>query len=620
MKNFIGLTLSLLVLVSCGSLPQQSPGDQVKKEDSRTPSSHQPEFPEQEALASTEQLTQRIESIVKAAQEAGPESVEFLSSDLFLKANDSSLRGDAQTAAFLLRYIHQMNPEDMYVRKKWAIELIRIGQLKEAQFHLNEVFEKEEETDEVIGLILGGVHTALQQNDKAQATYQKILKLFPKSEEACIFLSKSYALEKKEKEAFDLLNSCEKRLPQATIFPYYKGKMAVDAGRVDEGLKYFEQALKKDPEYSQAVLAIGMLYEQKEQNDKAIDHYKVFLEKQPMNYNVLGRIVQLLFNESRYSEIIPYAERLTSLDPSDINLKVRLGILYTDAERYEDAKGVFKEILITIPDSDRVLFYLGSLYQETKKYDEAIEYFSKIPSESALFLDGHLQIAQMLQTMAMQDQSRRDEFFSFVDKMSREHESLNFDLTVMLSTYYEHQENFKEAIGVLETLVEEEKFTEGHRYYLAALHDKEGNYKQAVGHIKAILTSNPDHAHALNFLGYSMVERGEDLNEAYDYIKRAVELMPEDGYIRDSLGWYYYTVGDYDKALVELKKAWELVKTDVIISKHLAMIYQKMEKYDLAEKYLQEALRHSQFEADKNKVQKALEELQQKRLPASAQD
>lgn len=615
MKNFICLALSLVFLASCGSLPKQV--EEVKNKEKRGPSSHQPEFPEQEALATSEELTQRIESIVKSAQEAGPESVEFLSSDLFLKANDSSLRGDAQTAAFLLRYIHQMNPEDMYVRKKWAIELIRIGKLKEAQFHLDEIFEKEKESDEVTGLILGGVHTALQQNDKAQATYQKILKLFPKSEEACIFLSKSYALEKKEKKAFDLLNDCEKRMPQATIFPYYKGKMAVDAGRVDEGLKYFGEALKRDPEYSQAVLAIGMLYEQKEIFDKAIDLYKQFLVKQPMNYNVLGRIVQLLFNESRYQEIIPYAQRLTSLDPTDINLKVRLGILYTDAKRYEDAKGIFKEILITIPDSDRVLFYLGSLYQETKKYDEAIEYFSKIPSESALFLDGHLQIAQMLQTMAMNDKTRRQEFFSFVDKTQREHPSLKFDLTVILSSYYEHEENFEDAIQTLEALVDEEKFTDGHRYYLAALHDKNGNYKQAIGHIQAILSTNPNHAHALNFLGYSMVERGEDLSVAYDYIKRAVELRPEDGYIRDSLGWYYYTVGEYDKALVELKKAWELVQTDVIISKHLALIYQKMEKYDLAEKYLQEALRHSQFEADKNKVQKALEDLQQKRLPAS---
>lgn len=613
MKNYVGLFFSLLFFVSCSSFQSQDV--------ERNPSAHQAEFPAEENLLITaDELTQRIESVVATAIESGPDAVKFLSSDLYLKANDSSLRGDAQTAAFLLRYIHQMNPEDMYLRKKWAIELIRIGQLKEAELHLTEVFEKEKETDEVIGLILGGVHTALQQNEKAQITYQKILEVFPKSEEACIFLSKSYALEKKDKEAFALLNKCEKRMPESSIFSYYKGKVSVDRGRTAEGLKYFKDALKKDPESTQAALAIGMLYEQDEKNSLAIDQYKKFLELQPMNYNVLARVVQLLFIEARYQEIIPYAERLASLDPSDINLKVRLGILYTDAAEYEKAKGVFKEILITVPDSDRVLFYLGSLYQQTNKYDEAIDYFSRIASESALFLDGHLQIAQMLQAMAMQDKARKQDFFTFVNNMGREHDALNFDLTVMLSTYYEFEEDFQAAIKTLETVVGDERFKEGHRYYLAALYDKEGNYIKAVEQIKTILSVNPDHAHALNFLGYSMIERGEDLPEAYDYIKRAVNLMPEDGYIRDSLGWYYYKIGDYDRALVELKKAWELVKTDVIISKHLALIYQKLEKYDLAEKYLQEALRHSQLESDKSKVQKAIEELQQKRVPASERE
>ena len=58
-------------------------------------------------------------------------------------------------------------------------------------------------------------------------------------------------------------------------------------------------------------------------------------------------------------------------------------------------------------------------------------------------------------------------------------------------------------------------------------------------------------------------------------LKRAVELEPNDSYIRDSLGWYFFKRGDLKRALVEVKKAWQERKKDVVITKHLAIIYQK---------------------------------------------
>ena len=70
----------------------------------------------------------------------------------------------------------------------------------------------------------------------------------------------------------------------------------------------------------------------------------------------------------------------------------------------------------------------------------------------------------------------------------------------------------------------------------------------------------------MNFLGYSLLEQNKDLDLALSYIKKAVELKPEDGFIRDSLGWYYYKTGNLELALVEIKKAWDAVKTDVVIT------------------------------------------------------
>lgn len=618
MKRFSPIFVCFAILALSSSCAQW--------DQKRDPAAVEPQFAEElqqkvKVPETKKQLMIELETLVEKAQKKGESDVRFLSSDFSLKAHDASLRGDAHSAAHLYGAVHKMNPEDSYIKRKLAVELIKTGQLKRSKKLLSEIYDQNEDNHEVIGLVLAGVHTALGESKEAVEVYENVLSSHPKSEEACVFLAKAYISEEKDQQAHKLLKKCQKQMPKTPIFSYYQGKVYLEREQEKKAIASFRESLERDPAYHQSVIALGTLHQKNERHELAIKEYKKFLNEKPMSYPVLGRLVQLLFAQARYDEIIPYAERLSSLDPRDINLKVRLGILYTDAKRYEDAKGVFKEVLVAVPDSDRVLFYLGSLYQETQRYDEAIDYFSRIDEKSPLFHDGHLQIAHMLHAMAAQNEEHEERFTNFVENSIDQNPDLAFELKVVLTSFYERKEKFSRAIATLESLEKDEDFSEGHRYYLAALYDKQGQYDHATSHIKTILSANPDHAHALNFLGYTMMERGEDLAQAYSYIKKAVNLMPEDGYIRDSLGWYYYKVGEYEKALSETKKAWELVQSDVMITKHLGLIYQKLKKYDQAEKHLKEALRIGQSQNEKEAVEKALEGLrelrQEKRLPAS---
>ena len=108
------------------------------------------------------------------------------------------------------------------------------------------------------------------------------------------------------------------------------------------------------------------------------------------------------------------------------------------------------------------------------------------------------------------------------------------------------------------------------------------------------------------------------MERAYSLIQKAVNLEPEDGYIRDSLGWYYYKTGQLDKALVEVKKAFELEGSDVVIAKHLAIIYKEMKKYEKAKRYFVEALKNCKLESERQDVMEALQGLKDLRLPASS--
>ena len=77
----------------------------------------------------------------------------------------------------------------------------------------------------------------------------------------------------------------------------------------------------------------------------------------------------------------------------------------------------------------------------------------------------------------------------------------------------------------------------------------------------------------LNYLGYSWIDKGENLTEALKMIQRAVELRPNDGYIVDSLGWAYYRLGDFARATQFLERAIELLPEDPTINDHLGDVY-----------------------------------------------
>ena len=330
-----------------------------------------------------------------------------------------------------------------------------------------------------------------------------------------------------------------------------------------------------------------------------------------------------MLSTEKNTDVIPYAEALNSLDGTDLNLKVRLGLLYSDIERYDDATKLFKDVLEVIPESDKVLYYLGALNQQVNKQDIAVDYFKRITPASPLFGDAGIQVGQLMGAIAKEDfvQGKTEKMASFnhfIEKRVKENPEMEIELKMLQTAFFEDTYQFKNAITTLTSVKNHKGFTESHSYYLASIFEKDGQFAEARRLVQIIVEKDPNNAHALNFLGYSYLERNEKLDVAYEYITKAVALKPDDGYIRDSLAWYYYHTGKFPEALVEAKKASELVKGDMTITKHLGMIYQRLRIYDKAKVYLTEALKNTQVQSERDDVLKLLKDVEKGRLPATA--
>ena len=108
---------------------------------------------------------------------------------------------------------------------------------------------------------------------------------------------------------------------------------------------------------------------------------------------------------------------------------------------------------------------------------------------------------------------------------------------------------------------------------LASALDQAGDWGAAKHELEKLLALDPNNAQALNYLGYSLLERGEERDRATEMVKRAHALEPTSSAITDSLGWAYFLQGDAKNALPLLEKAAKDAGSDVAINEHLGDAY-----------------------------------------------
>lgn len=564
--------------------------------------------------------SKRLEELVIQAK-TNQSTLNYLSGDLFLKGNMSLLEGDYATAAVLFKHLSVLVPEDTFVQKKYAITLIREGDLEAAVCVLEKLYSSSK--DEKVGLILAGVYTGLEKETEARTMYRKLLAANPKNEDACIFLGKSLAVGKETSKAIAQLNQCAANDKNNGMYDYYIGKIHLDMGQVPKAMASFKKAYTRQNDLGSAVSALGLLLEEREQHEEAVKIYTKYLEKQPNDASILTRIVQVLFLKEQFDQVIPYAERLSDMEPENLNLKVKLGILYTDAKKYPEAISVFKDLLHAAPQSDKILYYLGAIHQEMQQFYESIEYFNQIPSSSGLYTDSSVQMANMLSTLAQAEHHAHEKkgiaarFVKFVNAKLEEFKDLRVEFSVIKAGYYEGTAQYKEAMETMMVVQDEKNFSTQHKYYLANLYEKEKKFEESTAVVMSILEKEPKNAHAWNFLGYSLLVRGEEMDKAFEYIQTALKINPEDGYIRDSLGWYYFKKGQISKALIELETAFKKVPDDIEILKHLAIVHRELKDYKKAKNYFESALKHVRYQNDRQEILTHIEQLEKDRIPAS---
>ncbi len=203
--------------------------------------------------------------------------------------------------------------------------------------------------------------------------------------------------------------------------------------------------------------------------------------------------------------------------------------------------------------------------------EKAIEYYGRVPEKSPYRRD-----AEMQRALNLAENSQSAEAIKQL-KILLERDKTDMRTYLALGGVYAQDKNFADAAKIYDAAVQQIKTPERKDwpvfYQRGIAYERLKEWDKAEPNFRKALELYPDQPQVLNYLGYSWVDRGENLDEALGMIKKAVELRPQDGYIVDSLGWAYYMLGRYPEAVIELEKAVKLRPEDPTINDHMGDAY-----------------------------------------------
>lgn len=217
---------------------------------------------------------------------------------------------------------------------------------------------------------------------------------------------------------------------------------------------------------------------------------------------------------------------------------------------------------------------LADLYEQLKQPLKAIEVYETVPADSPLRRNAEVQLALNLDAIDKSQEARKH----LEDLIAANPKDL--EAIVALGRIQQSRKMFAECGATyskaIDLIPDPGKGNWALFYFRGICNERSKNWPAAEADLKKALDLNPDQPQVLNYLGYSWVDQGINLDDGLDMIRKAVSLRPDDGPIVDSLGWAYYRLGRYDDAVTELERAVELMPQDPVINDHLGDAYWKV--------------------------------------------
>ena len=358
------------------------------------------------------------------------------------------------------------------------------------------------------------------------------------------------------------LEALSQTYPESGNLVYGQALLLQSLGQGDAAIQRIDQALKLEPGLLPAAVQKARILARNQRVDEAIDWLDKLLDDHPDNKQIAVLRARMLLQLGDVREARNAFAAINRQYPNDDQIILSLALLEEELENYSEAKPLLRTLLNSGDKQSEASYYLGRIAASENDPDLAISYYRQI-GDSREFLPAQLAAAQLLNQEQGTDaatsylQERSAEFPQYAGQLRR----LETDILIKAGR---QQEAFESVSIALEAEPEDTNL----RYTRAMLAERLGNMALLESDLRYIIDKNPEHAEALNALGYSLANKTDRFDEAEPLIERAIEIQPDNPAIIDSLGWLYFRQGKLNEAGPLLLDAWNRMN-DHEIAAHL---------------------------------------------------
>ena len=450
-------------------------------------------------------------------------------------------------------------------------------------------------------ILWGRVLEGTGKEEAAISVYEKVLKWSPDSQECYNLLISLYKKRNDDQKALALARTFSQEIPDSELAWLTLTQLYLTAQQPDAALEALGKLYALQPQQLDTAVFYAYLLDRYGRT-ATYKHVIQSLYEDEVPIEAFGARTLAFFK--MYRKLDPILQRFDGLlAPTEKGyVELQLQQVFLLWENAETAKALaLLQALLPAYESDRVLFLLGLAYQKVDQLAAAEAAYQRVEKNTKYFMYAQQQWIQL----CMQ-QKKWAQATSLADALLQ-YPYANWEIYPYVASVYANQKKYDRVISLLE---------EGyHRYpskteflFLQGVYEEQnGNLSGSLARMETLLKVDPYESRAWNFIGYCLAEKGDELDRAEQYVRKALEIKPGDGYYLDSLGWIYYKRKDFKQALAYLQAAAQVIPQEAIIYEHLGDTYRELQQPKEALKAYQQADQFLTEENEKPRIQQKIQ-------------
>ncbi len=533
----------------------------------------------------------------------------------FLRARLQHHEANHRGALDELRLALASDDGNPYLLTQMGEQYARLSELERAEAQLKRVIDKSPDYAPA-QLLMGRVLYEAQKTTRARAHLSRAIKLRPSDPDAYLVLTQLWLDQGKIDEAIKVVEDLGGALPGEPIGFRRLGLALAERGDAVRAERLLSRAVERDPGDVEAWTTLARIHESAGRPEKALEAWSRAVERDPENRDVLLSAGRLALRLDKPGEARAYFDLLLSLgrDPESV---VKVAFSYLAVHRLSDAATVLDTSRKQL-EEPRLHFYAGLVHERVRNWAKAVEAYDAVRADAGeVVFEARLHKA-MCQSALGQHKAALDAFAKLsedrpglsglipararaLERAGRAKEAEGVllaafeprpaaDVLDALGGFYERQGRSAEAVTLLNRTLQKFPKDEPLLFALAAAQERKGDWQRAIDTMRQVLDANPTNAAALNFIGYTLADRGGDLDEAERLVSKALDSRPDTAAYLDSMGWVAFRKGQFERAVEFLEKAVAESPDEPTLLEHLADACAKAGRRPRAEAVLKRAV------------------------------